>query len=170
MRRISCRGDNAGMTDNPLAQAILRMKDFFDRSTSCLEESDSGFAPAPGMYTVAQQAAHVAETIDWFVEGAFRPEGFSVDFGGLDQAVRRVQSLEEARAWLDRAVKNAVETVARENMEAPIVEGPILGGAPRSAIIPAMADHTAHHRGALTVYARLCGKTPSMPYGDAPSE
>ena len=63
-----------------------------------------------------------------------------------------------------------LQIMARENMEAPIVEGPILGGAPRSAIIPAMADHTAHHRGALTVYARLCGKTPSMPYGDAPSE
>lgn len=25
--------------------------------------------------------------------------------------------------------------------------------------------HTAHHRGALTVYARALGKTPAMPYG-----
>ena len=32
-------------------------------------------------------------------------------------------------------------------------------------IVAAMADHTSHHRGALTVYARLRGKTPAMPYG-----
>jgi uncharacterized damage-inducible protein DinB len=49
-------------------------------------------------------------------------------------------------------------------MAAPIADGPVLGGAPRSAILAAMGDHTAHHRGALTVYARLRGKTPAMPY------
>jgi hypothetical protein len=27
-------------------------------------------------------------------------------------------------------------------------------------------DHTAHHRGALTVYSRLLGKVPKMPYAD----
>jgi uncharacterized damage-inducible protein DinB len=26
-------------------------------------------------------------------------------------------------------------------------------------------EHTAHHRGALTVYSRLLGKVPPMPYG-----
>ncbi len=26
--------------------------------------------------TVAQQVAHTAHTLNWFVEGAFRPEGF----------------------------------------------------------------------------------------------
>jgi uncharacterized damage-inducible protein DinB len=28
-----------------------------------------------------------------------------------------------------------------------------------------MVEHTAHHRGALTVYSRLLGKVPLMPYG-----
>ena len=42
-----------------------------------------------------------------------------------------------------------------------------MGGLPRSAIFGAITDHTAHHRGALTVYARLLGKTPPMPYMDA---
>ena len=45
-------------------------------------------------------------------------------------------------------------------------EGPIMGGLPRMAIFGAITDHTAHHRGALTVYARLQGVVPPMPYGD----
>ena len=43
----------------------------------------------------------------------------------------------------------------------------IMGGAPRLAIFGAINDHTAHHRGALTVYARLNGIVPPMPYMDA---
>jgi len=37
-------------------------------------------------------------------------------------------------------------------------------GAPRAAVVSGIADHTAHHRGALSVYARLIGKEPPMPY------
>jgi uncharacterized damage-inducible protein DinB len=29
-----------------------------------------------------------------------------------------------------------------------------------------MVEHTAHHRGALTVYSRLLGKVSQMPYFD----
>jgi uncharacterized damage-inducible protein DinB len=39
-----------------------------------------------------------------------------------------------------------------------------MGGEPISSIVGAISDHTAHHRGALTVYSRLLGKTPLMPY------
>jgi uncharacterized damage-inducible protein DinB len=42
-----------------------------------------------------------------------------------------------------------------------------MGGVPRMAIFGAITDHTAHHRGALTVYARLAGAVPPMPYADA---
>ena len=34
------------------------------------------------------------------------------------------------------------------------------------AIISTITDHTAHHRGALTVYARVSGLVPPMPYMD----
>jgi uncharacterized damage-inducible protein DinB len=34
------------------------------------------------------------------------------------------------------------------------------------AIFRAITDHTAHHRGALTVYARTQGIVPPMPYMD----
>ncbi len=41
------------------------------------------------------------------------------------------------------------------------------GDLPRIAIVGAMAEHMAHHRGALSVYARLLGYAPPMPYADA---
>ena len=47
-----------------------------------------------------------------------------------------------------------------------MAENPILGARPRYELIEALVDHSAHHRGALTVYARLAGKVPEMPYGD----
>lgn len=149
--------------------AIKSMHGFFNNSTRCLTEADSGFCPAPGTYTVAQQVAHAAHVIDWFIEGAFRPQGFALDFEEQDKKVRCVTSLQAARSWLDKAVANAVEvlnTRSESDWMAPLAQGPIMGGLPRSAIIGGMCDHSAHHRGALTVYARLLGKVPSMPYGD----
>ena len=40
-----------------------------------------------------------------------------------------------------------------------------MGGVPKFAVISALSDHTAHHRGSLAVYACLIGKEPKMPYG-----
>jgi uncharacterized damage-inducible protein DinB len=40
----------------------------------------------------------------------------------------------------------------------------IMSGLPKRAILHGMADHTAHHRGSLAVYARMLGKVPPMPY------
>lgn len=148
---------------------VASMKEFFDRSTRVLEESDSGFVPSPGMFTVAAQVAHAAQTIEWFVRGAFSPTGFDLDFERSDNEVRQVTSLSAARAWVDRACAEASAAIdAHSDAEwtAPLPEGPIMGGAPRQAIFGAMTDHTAHHRGALTVYSRLLGKVPAMPYMD----
>lgn len=61
------------------AMAELAMtQDFFNRSTRNLPESLSRYAPAAGMMTTAQIVAHVAQTVDWFVEGAF-PGGGILD-------------------------------------------------------------------------------------------
>ena len=54
---------------------LASSKEFFERSTRVLEEADSQFKPNDNMMTVAQQVAHTAITLDWFVEGASRPEG-----------------------------------------------------------------------------------------------
>jgi hypothetical protein len=59
------------------ASQLLASQDFFNRSTRVLEETDSQFRPHEGMMTVAQQVAHAAQTLDWFIQGASRAEGLS---------------------------------------------------------------------------------------------
>lgn len=155
------------MDPQALVASLKQSKAWFDRSTGCLTEEDSGFAPSDGAMTAAHQVAHVAQTIDWFFEGAFRPAGFDLDFAAHAQEVAKVTSLQAARAWLDRSVADGEKVILAHSAEewaASLPAGPVMGGAPRQAIVAGITDHTAHHRGSLVVYARLCGHTPPMPY------
>ena len=157
------------MTKEAMLGEIASMSEFFDRSTRVLDEADSGYAPQPELFTVAQVVAHVAQTFDWFVTGAFSPEGFSMNFEEHSKQIVAVTSLDHARLWLTRSIakaKAAVEEKSEAEWDVPLPPGPIMGGMPRAAIIGALTDHTAHHRGALTVYSRLLGKVPPMPYMD----
>ena len=150
------------------ANQLLASKDFFDRSTRVLDEPDSNFRPQEGLMTAAQQVAHVAQTLEWFIEGASRPEGFDLDFEKLGKELESVTSLAAARAWLDKAYASAIQFLrskSAEELAAPLPQGPVMGGQPISDIVWAMVEHTAHHRGALTVYSRMLGKGPPMPYG-----
>jgi uncharacterized damage-inducible protein DinB len=150
------------------ANQLLASQDFFTRSTRVLEESDSQFAPFEGMMTVAQQVAHAAQTLDWFIHGATRPEGFDLDFAAHAKELAAVTSLAAARAWMDKAYANAaafLRSQTAEELAKPLPAGPVMGGQPISDVVWAMVEHTAHHRGALTVYSRALGKTPPMPYG-----
>jgi uncharacterized damage-inducible protein DinB len=154
------------VADNWYALQIRELEKFFDKSTSVFAEKDSKFAPAKGVYTVAQHVTHVAQSIDWFIDGAFRKEGFDMDFDAMNKEVRKAKSLKEARAWMKRACKRAAKVLGSKtqaDMKKPIT-GPLMTGEPRVAILHAMCDHTAHHRGALTVYARLLGRVSPMPY------
>jgi uncharacterized damage-inducible protein DinB len=146
---------------------LVSVEQFFNTSTKELTEELSSFAPTPDMMTAAQQIAHAAQSIDWFVDGAFGPSGFSMDFDDHFKDVLKVTSIGAAREWFAKAIaaaKEAFGTKTDEELLAPLPEGPIMGGAPRYSVIGAITDHTAHHRGALTVYARLSGKVPPMPY------
>lgn len=151
-------------------QALVELgaaQEYFNRSTRNLTEEHSTVAPVEGMMTAAQQVAHAAHTVDWFIQGAFRPEGFDMNWEEHAKVVHGYTSLAAAREWFDKAVANAVATIAAKSdtdLTALLPPGPIMGGAPRMAIFSAITDHTAHHRGALTVYARLKGIVPPMPY------
>ncbi len=150
------------------ANQLLASQDFFQRSTSVLEEADSGFRPREGMMTVAQHVGHTAHTIEWFIEGAARPEGFDLDFAKMAAVIDAVTSLDAARKWLATAYANAVQFLRSQSpadLAKPLPPGPVMGGQPISDIVWAMVEHTAHHRGALTVYSRELGKVPPMPYG-----
>jgi len=162
------------MEDDPMAtidwtHELKSSQEFFERANRALEEADSGFRPADEAMTAAQQVAHVAATVHWFVDGASKPEGFDLDFEGHMKALEKVTSLEAARAELKEAYDRAIAYyggLSAGELEAPLPEGPIMGGEPRVNTLTGIIDHAAHHRGALSVYTRLLGKVPPMPYMD----
>jgi uncharacterized damage-inducible protein DinB len=157
------------MSKEAMLGELGAVKEYFDRSTRVLEEADSAFAPKEGMFTAAQQVAHAAHTIDWFIQGVFAANGFDLDFERMDREVRSVTSLGAARAWMEKAcgdAKAAIEEHTEGEWAELLAPGPIMGGQPRFAVFGALAEHTAHHRGALTVYSRLLGKVPPMAYAD----
>ncbi len=161
------------MTPEALIAELRSTQEFFNRSTGSLTEADSAFAPIEGTWTVAQQIGHVAQTVDWFIEGAFRPEGFDTDWPKIQEEIGRVKSVAEARAWVEAAFARAIDFLGArtpEELAHPLPPGEIMGGAPRFAVVSAIADHTAHHRGVLTVYTRLLGRVPPMPYMDEPAQ
>jgi uncharacterized damage-inducible protein DinB len=159
---------NSIVPQSVFANQLLASKEFFERSTRVLEEADSGFRPREEMMTAAQQVAHTAQTLDWFVEGASRPEGFDLNFEKHARAVAEVTSLAAARQTLETAFAAAIEFIrsrTAEGLAEPLPPGLVMGGQPISDIVWSMVEHTAHHRGALAVYSRLLGKVPPMPYG-----
>lgn len=139
----------------------------FQNTTGVLTEADGAFAPTPESMTVIGHVVHVAQTLDWFREGGF--EGtWGSDFEAMAEAGARVTSLADARSMLTEAWQRlvaAVEATTDEALAAELPANPFLQGR-RYHVIEGMLDHNGHHRGALAVYARLCGKVPPMPYGE----
>ena len=145
---------------------LEQARKLFNATTSVFEEEDASYQPNPELYTVAGQIAHTADSVDWFIEGAFGA-GWNMDFDAHIAKARAVPSLAEAREWLERAFANAIEVVGGSSdadLYAPIPDTRIMAGAPRIVVMSGITDHTAHHRGSLAVYARLLGKVPPMPY------
>ena len=154
------------MTKQELINQVLASKTFLDKSTDVLTEEDSGITPVEGMMTAAQQIAHCAQTADWFLEGVFG-KGFDMNFEESAKAIQAVTSLEAARTWFQKSYDNVINTVgakSEEELAELTPEGSVMGATPKVLVLGGIPEHTAHHRGALTVYTRLAGKVPSMPY------
>ena len=154
------------MAHEHLTRQLQATQAYFEKTVSCFEDADGEFAPQEGMRTVAQQIAHAAQIVEWFFEGAFRPEGFDMAFEDMEADVQAITSLEDAMAAWRSALQEAhaaIEGSAPEAWNEPI-RGHLMAGMPRASILGGISDHTAHHRGALAVYARLLGRTPPMPY------
>ena len=157
------------MISDGLVMELKMSEKFFLNTTECLQEEDSSFAPKEGMFSVTYMIAHVADTFDWFMDGMFSPDGFDMNFEDHHKRCSACKSVDDARKWFTEAVTRTVETIkskSDEELMVPLPEGPVMGGAPRLAVVGAIADHTAHHRGSLAVYARLLGREPKMPYAD----
>ena len=156
------------MQGNSAVMELTSMKQFFHNSISVLEEEDSGYRPHEKAWTVAQQMRHTAMTVGWFADAVFG-EGFKQNWEEQMEFIGKASSLEEEKAYFDKEVEKACTAfgaLTEEQLDAPIPDNPMMGPAPKRAIVGAISDHTAHHRGALATYARIMGKEPRMPYGE----
>lgn len=139
---------------------------FFLTTLSALNANHEHFAPHPDMYSVAAHVAHAADTVHWFIDGAFG-KGWDLEYDAAIARARSVASLAAATSAFHDAFNHAIDVVknaTEEELSAPIPNDVVMHGAPRFAVIGAIVDHTAHHRGSLAVYARLLGIVPPMPY------
>jgi uncharacterized damage-inducible protein DinB len=151
-----------------LIEQLKTQESFFLNTISVLSEEDSNFKPQAEMYSVAQQIAHAADTVGWFFDGVFTDKGYDMNFENYNEKMEKYTSLEESvKYFKDEFAKgiSKLETIDDSELYEPI-KGEIMTGAPKLAIVGAISDHTAHHRGSLAVYARLLGKVPKMPYGE----
>src|SRR5690606_18559483 len=133
-------------------------REFFERATRALSEEDSTFQPVSGAMTVAQQVAHVAHTVHWFIDGAGTPEGFDLDFEAHANAVGQVTWLAAAREQFTAAYDRAIAYyggLGEAELTGPLPEGMVMGGEPRYRTVSGIVEHSAHHRGSLSVYTRL---------------
>lgn len=155
------------MLKDGLINKLDSTEGFFNNTLSVCEEKDSNYKPSEDMFTLAQQVAHVAQTVDWFLDGMFSKTGFDLNFDAHQRVILMQKSLTESKAWLEKSFnefREKIETVDDELLKERIAPGPIMGGVPRYIVVGALSDHTAHHRGSISVYIRMLGKTPPMPY------
>ncbi|MBD3166488.1 hypothetical protein GF324_07810 [bacterium] len=153
---------------NMASISLATWKEFFRNTVSVFDENDSTLSVGHDSWTVAQQVAHTAHTIEWFTDAVFTDKGWDMDFEGQIQRTAVVTSYGEAMQWFDRAMDDAIAkfgSLSEEQLMELLPDNPILGPAPKIAVVNGIGDHTAHHRGALATYARANGKVPPMPYG-----
>ena len=94
-----------------LVKQLETTQTFFKKTLSIFAPEDEGFAPFPELYSVAGHVAHVAESIDWFLEGAFG-DGWDLEFDAMITKAKAVTSLVEASEWMERAFANAIAVVS----------------------------------------------------------
>ena len=148
-----------------VAETLAHAHRFFRRSTSVLSEQHADYAPVEGLMTVKEHVAHVGHSVDWFLDAIEQGE-YDMDFERHAADIGAVPSLEAAFAWVDRAFDRVAKYLANSTAESLAElqpENAIMNG-PKGSVFAALVEHTAHHRGALTVYSRLQGLVPPIPY------
>ncbi|MEX2672747.1 MAG: DinB family protein [Phycisphaeraceae bacterium] len=141
-------------------------RQFFLKTLSSFEQRDSTYQPMDGVYSVAGHVHHVADTVNWFVEAAFG-KGWNLDFEASIARSKQAMSLKDEKKHVDEAFARAEQAIGGANeteLDEAIPDQALMPGTPRAGIVGGIVDHTAHHRGALAVYARLLGKEPPVPY------
>lgn len=181
---------------NPWVRRIQNHRTAFRRTMDCFADADATFRPAPGMLTVADQVLHVINSNEYMLSGLFGPfdgigpaSRWQAGFGDLSwvqyantgdfdahlpaspELVAARTSVVAALELFDQAcfiVSLVLGQKRPEELAAPLPPNPLfpVDGLTCEDLLESMLDHTAHHRGALSQYARLLGHDPKLPYYD----
>ncbi|QSQ25945.1 DUF664 domain-containing protein [Pyxidicoccus parkwayensis] len=179
---------------HPFVQKLRMHREFFHRTLECFRDEDANCRVTPEAMTAAGQVLHAAAAIEFFLSGLFgvfegwslmsqRPPGF-VDMSWTEGANTSPEarntspdvqeagrSLKKALELFDRSMDSASAMFGARTMEeltqVPLPPTPFFPPWFTAAhVFEIMIDHTAHHRGALTQYARFLGREPKIPYFD----
>ncbi|QDE68256.1 MULTISPECIES: DinB family protein [Myxococcus] len=181
-------------TSHPFVQKLRKHREYFHRTLECFRDGDASFRLTQESMTAAGQVLHAAAAIEYFLSGLFgtfegwstmsqRQRGF-VDMSWAQSANTSPQerndtpelqeagrSLKKAAELFDRSMDSASAMFGARTMEeltqAPLLPNPLFPPWFTAAqVFELMLDHTAHHRGALSQYARGLGLEPKIPYFD----
>ena len=153
--------------DGKQAATLMRNeRKFLQNIVKDITPENGEFRPTDESMTAVQQIRHIAGTVRWFREGAFG-KGFDADFEKAAAEVAKPATLDQALKELNETYDDFIaflESQSAEELAKPMADNPFMGNSPRFVVVTACNEHTAHHRGALTVYLRLVGVTPTMAY------
>ncbi len=155
------------MDGKSAASIITKERKHLDNIIKDLKPEHGEFRPVEEILTASQQIKHIALTTRWFYSKAL---GTGFDFSSFDEYLEGMQKpieLMEAVRMLNETYDESVpafEKMTEAQLGAVVKDDPMLGTFLISDLIYYNNEHTAHHRGALSVYLRLLGITPTMVY------
>jgi uncharacterized damage-inducible protein DinB len=147
-------------------QLVKRERNFLMNILKDFKPEHSDYKPQKEMKTVGQQIRHIELTIKFHYYSTFGP-GFDMSFQEYLAEMKKPISLEKALQGLHRMYDEAIamlEKTTAEELLADLPNNPMLGTGACYTVIYKNSEHTAHHRGALSVYLRMLGITPAMVY------
>jgi uncharacterized damage-inducible protein DinB len=159
------------MTDRAQAELSRFLQNFKLRSlwtarlVSCFDDADMTLRPAEGSMSTTEQVAQICGSNNFLKQvlagGPLTSEAFKRDFSITD-----VNSALRAIRQITDEVMEAGQQMNPQSWD-EIIEP--FGPDPqwrisRGQTAYALLDHESHHRGQLTVYLRLAGKTPPVLY------
>lgn len=180
---------NRPMHVNPITITIGKHREFFRRALSCFSEADAGYRPRPDMLSVVGHIHHTTASIELMLSGilrafprfadrryASRRPGMDWQDWGMEWVQRANRDNVLADLTLATALRAFDETMdivgevfgalTAEELQQPLADNPMRLPSAFAVLYFGIFDHTAHHRGALSQYARLLGKEPRIPYFD----
>jgi uncharacterized damage-inducible protein DinB len=133
------------------------------RMLAAVPEIHREYRPDPESRSALELAWHIVSSEIWLLEGIVNGQ-LAPEQARLPRHIRSVQDVIDLHRT---SVPELLDQVRQLGPEGLLRTMPFNAeDNPSIVYLSFLIRHTAHHRGALTVYARLLGKTPLMPYGE----